>query len=110
MKVQWYLNYLLYLQGPLCPWIPIFGGRFVCGLVFMFFAVQSQCSFQPHANYENNLPLKIGIQGDGGLCIHVVNSLKLEPMAEADRRGIHTASAEYYTECNPCKCQVKLHL
>ena len=30
--------------------------------------VQSQCSFPLQANDENNLPPKIGIQGDGGLC------------------------------------------
>ena len=45
-----------------------FGERFARDQIFTFFAVQAQCSFQPAANYQTNLPLNVGIQGDGRLC------------------------------------------
>ena len=36
--------------------------------MFTFFAVQTQLQFLTVANYENNLPLNVGLRPDGGLC------------------------------------------
>ena len=38
---------------------------------------QSQCSFWSHTNKENNLPLEIGIQGHGGLCVNLLSIWRL---------------------------------
>ena len=44
-----------------------FGERFARDRLLMSFAEQAQCNFRPPANYKNNFPPNVGIQGDGGL-------------------------------------------
>ena len=43
-------------------------GKLSTHTVHVFFCRLSSMHFRSCANYESKLPLKIGIQGDGGLC------------------------------------------
>ena len=64
-----------YLQSPPSPWMPIFGGNnfIICGRPKLLCDCTAR-NWLKNLNIQSgaNLPPNIGIQGDGGLCRHIV--------------------------------------
>ena len=65
-------------ESAICPspWIPTFGERFMIRRMFMFFAVQPQCSFSSSRKLcRKTIPPNVGIRGEMADSVHNVTQL-----------------------------------